>query len=295
MGETLHRVNGIEICAEVRGPDEAEPLLLVMGLGAQLVSWDERFADHLVERGFRVVRFDNRDTGRSTHFDDHRVDIFEVFGAIEAGRQPEVPYTLSDMAADAAGLLDALGIESAHVVGASMGGMIVQTMAIEHPARVRSVTSIMSTTGDPDVGQPTAEASAMLLQAPPTTEDEAIEAALAAERVWGSPGFPDPDGTAARARREWNRVRDPAGIARQIGAIAASGSRTESLGSVSAPVTVIHGTADTLVTPSGGRRTAEAVPHATYVEIDGMGHNLPGALWPRIIDVIVETTSGATV
>lgn len=295
MGERIHEVNGIEICAEVRGPDDGIPLLLVMGLGAQLVSWSDGFVDGLVERGFRVVRFDNRDAGRSTHLDDVTLDVMDVFARSVAGEDIEVPYTLSDMAADAAGLLDVLGIGAAHVVGASMGGMIVQTMAIEHPRSVLSVTSIMSTTGDRDVGQPTAEASAALLRPPAKTEDDAVEAALAAEQVWGSPAHPDPDGTAARARREWNRVQDPAGVVRQIAAITVAPSRTEALGAVEVPFTVIHGTADTLVTPSGGRRTASAVPHASLVEIDGMGHNLPETLWSRIHDLIEATGTAADV
>ena len=293
MGETIQQVNGVDICAEVRGPEDGVPLLLVMGLGGQLVSWSDGFVDGLSARGFRVIRFDNRDTGRSTHFDDVAIDLLDLFGRVSAGDPVEVPYTLSDMAADAAGLLAALGIEAAHVVGVSMGGMIVQTMAIEQPQAVLSVTSIMSTTGDPDVGQPTPEAVGALLSPPPTTEDEAVAAALAAEKIWGSPGYPDPDGTAARAAREWNRVRDPAGVVRQLAAIAASPSRTEALGRVEVPVTVIHGTADALVTPTGGRRTAEAVPHATLVEIDGMGHNLPSALWDQIHDHIQATVDAA--
>ncbi len=295
MGETIHRVGDLDICAEVRGPEDGVPLLLVMGLGAQLVSWSDGFVDGLVTRGYRVVRFDNRDVGRSTHLDDHPVDVMGAFAAVAQGAPVPAPYTLSDMAADAAGLLDVLGIGSAHVVGASLGGMVVQTMAVEQPHAVRSVTSIMSTTGDPDVGQPTAEASARLLAPPPETEDEAVAAALAAEAVWGSPGFPIPEETEARARREWNRVRNPAGVARQLVAVLASGSRTEALGRVSVPFTVIHGTADALVTPSGGVRTAEAVPHAVHVEIEGMGHNLPAPVWPRIFDAIDATTAAVGV
>ncbi len=292
MGETIHHVNGIDICAEVRGPGDGTPLLLVMGLGAQLTSWDVGFVDALVERGYRVVRFDNRDVGRSSHIDAD-VDVMAVMAAAGAGQPVDAPYTLSDMAADAAGLLDVLGIGAAHVVGASMGGMIVQTMAIEQPQAVLSVTSIMSTTGDPDVGQATPEAMGRLLAPPPTTEAEAVEAAKAAEATWGSPAYRDPDAAAARAAREWNRVRNPAGVGRQLVAIAASGSRTEALRSVTVPFTVIHGTADTLVTPTGGRRTADAVPDATLIEFEGMGHNLPRPLWPQIIDAIVETTTAA--
>jgi pimeloyl-ACP methyl ester carboxylesterase len=291
MGETIHQVNGIELCAEVRGPTDGVPLLLVMGLGAQLVSWEDDFVSRLVDRGYRVARFDNRDVGRSTHFDDADIDVMATLRALAKGEQVEVPYTLSDMAADAAALLDELGMAPAHVVGASMGGMIVQAMAIEQPQAVRSVVSIMSTTGDRDVGQPTAEASQLLFAPPPTTEDEAVARARESESTWGSPAHRDPDAAAERARREWNRVRNPAGVGRQIVAINASGSRTDGLGGVQVPVTVIHGEADTLVTPSGGRRTADAVPHAVHVELEGMGHNLPRALWPRIMDEIDATVA----
>jgi pimeloyl-ACP methyl ester carboxylesterase len=294
MAETIHQVNGIEICADDTGPRDGTPVLLVMGLGGQLVSWAPGFVDGLVGRGCRVVRFDNRDTGRSTHFHDVRIDLMDAMARIAAGEPVEVPYTLSEMAADAAGLLDVLGIGSAHLVGVSMGGMIVQTMAIEQPQAVRSVTSIMSTTGDADVGQPTDEAMVALLGPPPTTEDEAVQAALAAERIWGSPGYLEPAATEARARREWNRVRDPAGVVRQLAAIAMSPSRTEALGRVDVPFTVIHGTEDNLVTPSGGRRTAEAVPHAKLIEIDGMGHNLPQGLWSEIHDHIEATVDAAS-
>jgi pimeloyl-ACP methyl ester carboxylesterase len=294
MGEAIHRVNGIDLCAEVRGPSDGTPLLLVMGLGAQLTSWEDDFVDRLVDRGYRVARFDNRDAGRSTHFDDHDIDVMASLRAAAAGEHVDAPYTLSDMAADAAGLLEELGMSPAHVVGASMGGMIVQTMAIEQPQAVRSVVSIMSTTGDRDVGQPTPEASKLLFAPPPATEDEAAERAKEAEQVWGSPAHRDPEAAADRARREWNRVRNPAGVGRQLVAINVSGSRTEALGAVRVPVTVIHGEADALVTPSGGQRTAEAVPHAVHVEIEGMGHNMPRALWPRIMDEIDATVGRAS-
>lgn len=291
MGETVHRVNGVDICAEVRGERHGEPLLLVMGLGAQLVSWDAGFVDALVDRGYRVARFDNRDVGRSTQLDDHAIDVMATLRSLAKGEPVEVPYTLSDMAADAAALLVELDMAPAHVVGASMGGMIVQTMAIEQPQVVRSVVSIMSTTGDRDVGQPTPEARELLFAPPATTLDEAIERAVRADETWGSPAHRDPDGAAERARREWERARTPAGVGRQLVAINASGSRTEALGRVTVPFTVVHGTADTLVTPSGGRRTAEAVPHAVHVEIEGMGHNMPRPLWNRILDAIDATVA----
>lgn len=294
MGETIVDVNGIQLCAEVRGPEDGEPLLLVMGLGAQKVSWDPRFIDAIAARGYRVAWFDNRDVGRSTLFDDHPVDIGEVMTSVLSGETPDVPYLLTDMAADAAGLLDTLGFGSAHVVGVSMGGMIVQQMAIDHPHKVRSVVSIMSTTGDADVGQPSAEAQAALLRQPPTSVDEAVQAALEAEQIWGSPAYLDPAATEARARREWERKQYPAGVTRQIAAIFASPSRTAGLGEVTMPFTVIHGLADTLVTPTGGARTAEAVPHARHIELEGMGHNLPEALWSTILDAVDETTAAAT-
>jgi len=294
MGETMHRVNGIDLCADVRGPTDGVPLLLVMGLGAQMVSWEEDFTDRLVDRGYRVARFDNRDVGRSTWFDDARLDVMATLRALASGEDVEVPYTLSDMAADAAGLLEVLGMSPAHVVGASMGGMIVQTMAIEQPQAVRSVVSIMSTTGDRDVGQPTPEATKLLFGAPPRTLDEALERARQSEATWGSPAHRDPEAAVERARREWERARNAAGVGRQLVAVNASGSRTEALRGVTVPFTVIHGDADTLVTPSGGARTAEAVPHAVHVEIEGMGHNLPRALWPRIMDEIDATVARAS-
>jgi len=293
MGETIHRVNGIELCAEVRGPTDGVPLLLVMGLGAQMISWEDDFTDRLVDRGYRVARFDNRDAGRSTWFDDAEVDVMATLKAIASGEDVEVPYTLSDMAADAVALLEELGMSPAHVVGASMGGMIVQTMAIEQPQAVRSVVSIMSTTGDRDVGAPTPAARALLFAPPPRTLDEAMARARESEATLGSPAHRDPDAAAERARREWERARNPAGVGRQLVAINASGSRTEALRRVTVPFTVIHGDADTLVTPTGGARTAEAVPHAVHVEIEGMGHNLPRPLWPRIMDEIDATIARA--
>ncbi len=291
MGESILKVNGLELCAEVRGPEDGEPLLLVMGLGAQKVSWDIGFVEALVDRGYRVAWFDNRDVGLSTKLDDQPVDLGALMAAVMSGETPEVPYLLADMAADAAGLLDALGMAPAHIVGVSMGGMIVQQMAIDHPDKIRSVVSIMSTTGDTDVGQPTSEASTALLRVAGATVEDAVQSAIEAEQVWGSPAYLDPAAAEARARREWARMQYPQGQARQIAAIFASPSRTEALGKVTMPFTVIHGLADTLVTPTGGARTAAAVPHATHIEIGGMGHNLPKALWPTLIDAIEKTTT----
>jgi len=289
VSEERFTESDLRICYQTFGDPGDPTLLLVMGLSGPMIWWPDDMCRWLAVEGFHVVRFDNRDAGRSTHFDDHRIDVMATLRAAAKGEPVDPPYTLSDMAADAAALLVELGMAPAHVVGASMGGMIVQTMAIEQPQVVRSVVSIMSTTGDRDVGQPTAEATKLLFAPAPRTEDEAVERALLADQTWGSPAHRDPEGAAARARREWNRARNPAGVGRQLVAINTSGSRTERLREVTVPFTVIHGTADALVTPSGGQRTAEAVPHAVHVEIEGMGHNLPEALWPRILDEIDAT------
>lgn len=288
MGESVHHVNGVDICAATSGPADGEPLLMIMGLGGQRVSWDPRLIDTIGGRGFRVITFDNRDAGRSTHFDHHPIDLAQILTG-----ETTAPYLLSDMAGDAAGLLESLGFASAHVMGISLGGMIAQQLVIDHPDKVRSVTSIMSTTGDPDVGQPTDAAVGGMLRAPATDEDEAVQAAVESDGIWGSPGFPDPGGAAARARREWNRVQAPDGVLRQLAAIWGSPSRTTALGDVRVPFTVIHGLDDELVSATGGARTASAVPHATHIEIAGMGHNLPEPLWRQIVDAIVATTGRA--
>jgi pimeloyl-ACP methyl ester carboxylesterase len=282
----IARANGIDIAYETLG-DPADPtVLLVHGLGCQLIEWDDELCRAIVDRGFHVVRFDNRDVGESTRF-DQPVDVMGVIAAVAAGEVPEVPYLLSDMAADAVGLLDHLGVDRAHVLGVSMGGMIVQTMAIEHGARLRSMTSIMSTTGDPDVGMPTGEAMSTLLSPPPQTREELQDAAVRNAGVWGSPGLYDEARLREVAGRKWDRGYDPAGTARQLAAILASGSRSAGLATVDVPTLVIHGTADKLVQPSGGERTAEVVPDAKLLMIEGMGHDLPPPLWGRIVDAFV--------
>lgn len=290
MGETIHDVGGIEVCAQVDGPDDGVPLLLLEGLGTQIVSWDPGFVDALTDRGYLVVRIDNRDAGRSTHLDGVVVDLLAILTDPAA---PRPPYLLADMARDCIGVLDVLGIDAVHVVGVSLGGMIAQTLAIHHLDRILSVVSIMSTTGDPDVGQPTAPAIEHLLAPGATSEDEAVASALRGQEIWGSPDHPDPAAIEARARREWNRVQYPEGSERQLAAMLASGSRTAALSRIDVPFAVIHGLADTLVAPSGGRRTAEAVPGATLLEIEGMGHNLPASVWPQIVETILATTQRA--
>ncbi|MBN2622400.1 MAG: alpha/beta hydrolase [Acidimicrobiales bacterium] len=277
--------NGIEIAYETFGDPAAPTVLLVMGLGSQMIHWDVEFCEGIAARGFHVVRFDNRDMGESTRIDEP-VDVFAVMGAIGSDDMPAVPYLLSDMAADAVGLLDHLGVDEAHLFGVSMGGMIVQTVAIEHPQRVRSLTSVMSTTGDRDVGTPTAEAMTALLSPPPQTRDELQDTAVRQAGVWGSPGLYDVERLRRIAGEAWDRGYDPAGAARQLAAIFASGSRSPGLAEIAVPTLVIHGTADTLVQPSGGERTAEVVPDAKLLMIDGMGHDLSPPLWPRLIDAL---------
>lgn len=286
--------NGIDIEYEVHGDDGDETLLLVMGLGAQLLSWPDGFVAMLVDRGFRVIRFDNRDVGLSTKFDGAAVDFGAAFTAAVSGRPADAPYLLSDMADDAFGLLDALGIEAAHVVGASMGGMIAQTMAIARPERVRTLTSIMSTTGDMSVGQPSPAAVQFLLQPPPAEREAYIEHSVEVSRVLHGTVLPFDEGAArARATAGYDRCFNPAGTGRQLVAIFASGDRTEALRSIDVPTLVVHGDLDPLVAYSGGRATAAAVPDARLVTVSGMGHDLPEAAWPQIVEEIAAHARSA--
>ncbi|MDH4077471.1 MAG: alpha/beta fold hydrolase [Acidimicrobiia bacterium] len=280
--------NGIELCHQTYGDPTDPPMLLVMGLGAQMILWPEELVLGLAAGGRYVIRFDNRDVGLSTKTPGPPPDVLALMIRRTAGGEvgpADVPYTLSDMAADAAGLLDALGIERADVVGASMGGMIVQHLAIEHPQRVRSVTSIMSTTGNPAVGQASPEAIGALLRPPPANRDEAIVQGMAASKVISGPLW-DPDDARRRAAESYDRMFHPAGPAFQLAAIVASGDRTERLGSVQTSFLVVHGRVDPLIDVSGGVATADAVPGAELVLFDEMGHNLPRPLFPQLIDAI---------
>jgi pimeloyl-ACP methyl ester carboxylesterase len=289
MGQTT--ANGITIEYETIGDPAAQPLLLVMGLGAQLITWPDGFCAQLADRGFHVVRFDNRDVGLSSKVEDGPAP---ALGDALTGDTSSASYLLTDMADDAAGLLDALDIGAAHVVGASMGGMIAQTLAIHHRARVRSLCSIMSTTGAADVGAPAPEALSALLKPPATTREEAIANGVEASRIIGSTTFPTPDDElAARAAAAYDRCFYPAGIARQLLAILASGDRTEALQALDVPAVVIHGSEDPLVTPSGGEATAKAIPGAELVMIDGMGHDLPEAVWPTVLDTVSAVAARA--
>lgn len=257
------RNGAIELHYETFGRSTSPTLVLVNGLGNQCISFREEMCEAFVECGYFVVRFDNRDVGLSSTVDDE--------------------YTLADMAGDVLAVLDDLSVERAHVMGFSLGGMIVQTMAIEHPERLLSVTSVMSTTGDPDVGRPSPEARDLLLAKGSTDRTAAIEAHLAGQRTWGSPGWVEWDVQTDLAGRVFDRACRPDGVARQYRAARRDGSRSDRLRRVRTPFLVIHGTADTLIDISGGRRTAETVPGARWVEIDGMGHDYPRHFWPRLV------------
>lgn len=288
MNEQIARDVGparVDIAYESLGDPAHPPVLLVMGLATQLVHWPRGFLDALLRRELRLVRFDNRDSGRSTHV--HDAPPANLPAAL-AGDFSSVTYTLSDMAADAVGLLDVLAIDAAHVVGASLGGAIGQTMAIEHPSRVRSLTSMMSTTGDMRVGQIHPDAMKIVFGGPPkNTRDEIVARAVRSAEAVASPMFPpDLAAVAETAGIAYDRNYDPAGVARQGVASVASGDRTELLRTIDVPTLVIHGLADTLCDPSGGRATAAAIPGAELVLLEGMGHNLPPGLWERIADHI---------
>ncbi len=280
--------SGIEIEYEEFGTRDNPTVLLVSGFTSQLLGWDEGFCRELASRGRHVVRFDNRDVGLSTHLDGQLVDVKAARGAAFFGGDPvEPPYTLSDMAADGLDLVDALGCEVVDVVGMSMGGMIVQTMAIDRPDRMRSVVSVMSTTGARDVGHPTPEALERLLTPPPANRDEYIEASLGA-KIWSSKRYFDPQRARKKAAASFDRMFYPEGSTRQYAAIIASGDRTEALRSVKVPMLVIHGMDDTLIHPSGGEATAAVVPGAKLLMLDDMGHDIPEPLWPEIAGAIVD-------
>ncbi len=282
------RANGIELCYDTFGDANSPALLLIMGLASQMIAWPDEFCALLAARGYRVIRFDNRDIGLSTSFDSAGVpNIGAAMAAALQGKPVDAPYRLSDMGADAFGLLDALGIESAHVVGASMGGAIAQTMAIERPGRLRTLTSIMATTGAPGLPPPTPEAMAVLLKPPATTLDDYVTSYAQTWKVLRAGSFPEDEALDhERAERLHARGLNPPGVARQLAAILASGSRKTALGAVRVPTLVIHGDADPLVPLACGVDTAQSVAGARLVVVEGMGHALPISHWGRIIDAI---------
>ncbi len=284
-------VGDIELAYETFGDPSDTPLLLVSGLASQMISWADELCAGLAAHGLFVVRFDNRDIGLSTHLHDAGAPDLRGIGR---GDRSSVRYGLADMAADAVGLLDALGLTSAHVAGTSMGGMIAQVVAIRFPERVRSLTSIMSTTGDRSVGGASEAATAVLYAPPATDRDGAVERQVETYKVIGSPGFPfDEAAVRERAGLSFDRAHDPAGVARQMAAIVTTPDRTADLGRVSVPTLVVHGSDDSLVNVTGGRATAAAVPGAELVVIDGMGHDLPRPLWPQITDLITALIARA--
>jgi pimeloyl-ACP methyl ester carboxylesterase len=283
--------NGIDLVYEAFG-DPADPTaLLIMGLGVQMLGWDAEFCELLAGRGFHVVRFDNRDVGRSTKIEGGpRPDLM----AAAMGDASSASYTLDEMADDCAGLLEHIDVEGAHMVGASQGGMIAQALAIRRPGRVLSLASIMSTTGDPAVGQPHPEALPALMARPPADLQEYVEFVVGAFRIIGSPGFEaDEEKLREQARASFERGYYPDGTARQLLAILASGDRTEALRRLDVPTVVIHGTDDILIDVSGGKATAAAIPGARLELVPGMGHDLPRQLWPRFVDLIAENAARA--
>ena len=287
---TAH-ANGIDLEYTTDGDPSDTPMLLVMGLGAQLITWPQGFVNGLLDRGFFVIRYDNRDCGLSTKFEG-----LPEITALFAGDTSSTPYRVEDMADDGVALLTELGVAQAHVVGASMGGMITQALVINHDERFLSACSIMSTTGDRSVGAPTGEAMAALLRPVATTREEAIQASMEGSRVIGSPGYPTDEALLReRAGAAFDRCYCPEGTARQLAAILASPDRTEGLRGVRMPFLVIHGGDDPLVTPSGGEATAAAVPDARLITISGMGHDLPEALWDEVVDAITANAALAGV
>ena len=289
------QANGIELCYDTFGDTQAPPLLLIMGLAAQMIAWDDDFCAALAGRGFRVIRFDNRDIGLSTRLESAGVpNVPQLLQAHLMGQPVKAAYTLGDMARDCVGLLDALGIDSAHIVGASMGGAIAQTLAIEHPQRLRSLSSIMSTSGDPSLPPPKPEALQLLMTPTPTDQAGYYQRYLQTWKLLRGPGFPlDEARDLERAAQTFTRGLYPAGVARQLIAILASGSRKAALAKVRVPTLVIHGDADPLVPLACGIDVADTVPGAERLIVEGMGHALPITLWPPIIDAIAEHAARA--
>jgi pimeloyl-ACP methyl ester carboxylesterase len=258
----------VQLHYDVFGDASNPTLLMVNGLGSQCINYQDAWCEMFAAEGLQVARFDNRDVGLSSHL-------------------PGVQYTLSDMAADAIAVLDALGVARAHVMGLSMGGMIVQTMAIEHPLRLLTMTSVMSTTGEPEYRKSSPKAFELLTAPGATSKEEYLDNAVAGLREWGSPEFADEERWRADAERAFDRAFDPAGVGRQYMAVGASGSRADALRNVMVPTLVMHGDRDTLILPIGGERTAELIPGARYEVIAGMGHDYPPQLWPRWVELIV--------
>lgn len=293
------KVNGIEIWYDVIGPDDGKPILLISGVGTQSTRWKDDFVQELVDRGYRAIKMDNRDIGLSEKFTDHGIPDFQkILADKAAGKEPEVPFTLSDMAADGIALLDHLGIDKAHICGFSMGGMIVQLMAIEHPDKVLSMTSVMSNSGNPGLPRATDAAMAALTRPRPdaTVDREgAIQSRIETDKVIGSPAFPIPEAELrAHAEADLDRSIHPTGFSRQYAAILATRDRRAELQGLTMPVSVIHGVADPLVPVEGGRDTAANCPTAELIEIEGMGHNFPREVYDQVLDGIDRAVARAS-
>ncbi|PKQ08271.1 MAG: alpha/beta hydrolase [Alphaproteobacteria bacterium HGW-Alphaproteobacteria-11] len=292
------KANGIDIEYESFGPEDRETVLLIMGFSAQLTMWPVELCDELVKRGYRVIRFDNRDVGLSSKLADKGIpDMEKLFGALMTGAAVEAPYSLDDMAADAAGLLDALGVDRAHIVGASMGGMIAQLVAANHPGKTLSLTSIMSTTGNPDLPQGTPEAMGALLAPAPAPDDiEAIvQRGIHTWKTIGSPGYPTDDAQLRQwVMRDAKRSFYPEGVTRQFAAIVSNGDRRPKLKNIKAPTVVLHGADDPLVRPDGARDTAANIAGAELRLIPGMGHDFPLALVPTFADAVEAAAKRAS-
>ena len=294
---TIH-ANGIELAFDRLGDPQGDTIVLISGLTAQRVRWSDAFCERLAAHGFGVIRFDNRDAGESTHLPDRRApDFAQLAGVLAQGRIPEVPYTLADMARDTIGLLDALGIERAHLVGRSMGGMIAQLVASMHPERVHSLVSIMSSSGNPTLPAATPATMALMTRPAPDpaiARDAYVEHVLTFARDLAGSGTPfDADAQRDIIREELRRAHDPGAMSRQLAAIAVDGDRRDRLATITAPTLVIHGTDDPLFPSAHGEDTAASIPNATLLLIDGMGHEIPSALNARIVTAIVENTRRA--
>lgn len=289
-------VNDLSIYFDTFGDPADETVLMVSGLGAQCIGYDDQLCELIASGGRHVVRYDNRDVGLSSHLDGVPADLLVAFASIAMGEPIDAAYTLSDMAADGIGLLDSLELEAVHVLGASMGGMITQTMAIEHPGRVRTLTSVYSTTGEPEFGTPDPEALTSILatMTPEDTRQGRVDAAVDLARIIGSPDVFDEPAARVLAARLIDRSYDPEGTSRQMVAILASGSRAEDLAALSLPTMVLHGDRDPLVNISGGRRTAELVPDAELRIFAGMGHDMPPSYWERIAGGLADITATST-
>jgi len=286
--------DGLTLEYDTFGSSTDPALLLVIGLGAQLIAWPRAFCERLADAGRFVIRYDNRDCGLSSKIDDRPVDLAAIIAAASAGDLDMVraltPYTLNAMSQDALALLTALGISRTHVVGASMGAMIAQIMAIENPERVLTLTSMMSTTGEPEFGQSTPQATQALLTPAPADRAGYIDAAKTS-LIWGSKKYPDLAAARQLAAQSHDRCYCPEGVTRQLAAMIVSGSRANGLRNLQVPTLVIHGLDDTLIAPSGGRRTAALVPGAHLLLLQDMGHDRPVPLWPQICTAILEHTA----